>query len=180
MERFPSGQRGQTVNLLLIASVVRIHPSPPEKTTCFDKSFFQRNKSLAGFVKCTPCVKYANGVWNASGRWRIYFISLWQSQKFHNLWSKLYHILRKQNISLKTFASKSFGFSTSEQAENRSFRFFCKNRNSPKPLFLLFRKNAHPVCLLTCKWTHLHLPTALYYLRSIINSIMRLPLREQL
>ena len=32
MGRFPSGQRGQTVNLLLIASVVRIHPSPPKKS----------------------------------------------------------------------------------------------------------------------------------------------------
>ena len=28
MGEFPSGQRGQTVNLLLIASVVRIHPLP--------------------------------------------------------------------------------------------------------------------------------------------------------
>ncbi len=28
MEEFPSGQRGQTVNLLLSASVVRIHPLP--------------------------------------------------------------------------------------------------------------------------------------------------------
>ncbi len=28
-EEFPSGQRGQTVNLLLVASVVRIHPLPP-------------------------------------------------------------------------------------------------------------------------------------------------------
>ena len=27
---FPSGQRGQTVNLLLIASVVRIHLPPPK------------------------------------------------------------------------------------------------------------------------------------------------------
>ena len=33
MEEFPSGQRGQTVNLLLLASVVRIHPPPPEKRT---------------------------------------------------------------------------------------------------------------------------------------------------
>ena len=31
MGEFPSGQRGQTVNLLLIASVVRIHPLPPSK-----------------------------------------------------------------------------------------------------------------------------------------------------
>ncbi len=28
MDGFPSGQRGQTVNLLQIASVVRIHPHP--------------------------------------------------------------------------------------------------------------------------------------------------------
>ena len=31
MERFPSGQREQTVNLLSVTSVVRIHPSPPTK-----------------------------------------------------------------------------------------------------------------------------------------------------
>ena len=31
MGRFPSGQRGQTVNLLQIASVVRIHLGPLEK-----------------------------------------------------------------------------------------------------------------------------------------------------
>ena len=31
MGRFPSGQRGQTVNLLQIASVVRIHLCPLEK-----------------------------------------------------------------------------------------------------------------------------------------------------
>ncbi len=29
MERFPSGQRGQTVNLLAMPSEVRILPSPP-------------------------------------------------------------------------------------------------------------------------------------------------------
>ena len=27
-------------------------PSPPEKSTCKSKCFFQRNKSLSGFVKC--------------------------------------------------------------------------------------------------------------------------------
>ena len=31
MEEFPSGQRGQTVNLLRFASVVRIHPPPPAR-----------------------------------------------------------------------------------------------------------------------------------------------------
>ena len=32
-EEFPSGQRGQTVNLLQFASVVRIHPPPPSPET---------------------------------------------------------------------------------------------------------------------------------------------------
>ena len=31
-EEFPSGQRGQTVNLLRFASVVRIHPPPPRRS----------------------------------------------------------------------------------------------------------------------------------------------------
>ena len=31
MEEFPSGQRGQTVNLLSVTSVVRIHPPPPRR-----------------------------------------------------------------------------------------------------------------------------------------------------
>ena len=33
MGAFPSGQRGQTVNLLAMPSVVRIHPLPPKKKT---------------------------------------------------------------------------------------------------------------------------------------------------
>ena len=32
MEEFPSGQRGQTVNLLSLTSMVRIHPPPPQKS----------------------------------------------------------------------------------------------------------------------------------------------------
>ena len=39
MERFPSGQREQTVNLLSVTSVVRIHPSPPRKSTSQDVLF---------------------------------------------------------------------------------------------------------------------------------------------
>ena len=31
---FPSGQRGQTVNLLAMPSVVRIHPLPPQEKPC--------------------------------------------------------------------------------------------------------------------------------------------------
>ena len=33
---FPSGQRGQTVNLLSTTSVVRIHPLPPNKNESYD------------------------------------------------------------------------------------------------------------------------------------------------
>ena len=36
MGEFPSGQRGQTVNLLRFASVVRIHLPPPNKHRNFD------------------------------------------------------------------------------------------------------------------------------------------------
>ena len=41
MGEFPSGQRGQTVNLLSVTSVVRIHPRPPKDlSTKVFKSFF--------------------------------------------------------------------------------------------------------------------------------------------
>ena len=46
---FPSGQRGQTVNLLRFASVVRIHPLPPEKNPHLSTTSvgsFQLNPSL--------------------------------------------------------------------------------------------------------------------------------------
>ena len=46
------------------------------KTTCFDRSFFQRNKSLAGFVKLPSAVKYASCVKCAAACEGIYFISL--------------------------------------------------------------------------------------------------------
>ena len=40
LEGFPSGQRGQTVNLLSVTSVVRIHPPPPvKKPLSCDKGF---------------------------------------------------------------------------------------------------------------------------------------------
>src|SRR5690554_3802469 len=42
-EEYPSGQRGQTVNLLQVASVVRIHSPPPQKTQLFQLlSFFMK------------------------------------------------------------------------------------------------------------------------------------------
>ena len=36
MGEFPSGQRGQTVNLLRIASMVRIRPPPPQRCVTVD------------------------------------------------------------------------------------------------------------------------------------------------
>ena len=61
LEEFPSGQRGQTVNLLRFASVVRIHPPPPAwSKDCFTPSFLfsgtffhqlraQRNRTYVPF-----------------------------------------------------------------------------------------------------------------------------------
>ena len=40
MEEFPSGQRGQTVNLLSVTSVVRIHPPPPNTSIVRCSCFF--------------------------------------------------------------------------------------------------------------------------------------------
>ncbi len=46
MERFPSGQREQTVNLLSVTSVVRIHPSPPRKSVLFGTDFLLQDNLL--------------------------------------------------------------------------------------------------------------------------------------
>ena len=46
-EEFPSGQRGQTVNLLRFASVVRIHPPPPSRSKVrFAPTFFKNQSAL--------------------------------------------------------------------------------------------------------------------------------------
>ena len=49
MEEFPSGQRGQTVNLLRLASVVRIHPPPPKNRLLW-QSVFPLPKALLYLV----------------------------------------------------------------------------------------------------------------------------------
>ena len=41
MGRFPSGQRGQTVNLLQLASMVRIHLCPLKNLKSYDLRFFR-------------------------------------------------------------------------------------------------------------------------------------------
>ncbi len=48
MGAFPSGQRGQTVNLLSVTSVVRIHPLPPTKNRPMD-GFFVGHSEKGGF-----------------------------------------------------------------------------------------------------------------------------------
>ena len=65
MGEFPSGQRGQTVNLLLLASVVRIHPPPPDYVPDFTvghiflsihaglRAFFRFKKGLVSHY-CHP------------------------------------------------------------------------------------------------------------------------------
>ena len=47
--------------------------SHQKESTCFGKCFFQRNKSLAGFVKFALQVKYGFAMWNACGRGWISF-----------------------------------------------------------------------------------------------------------
>ncbi len=74
-EGFPSGQRGQTVNLLSVTSVVRIHPPPPEKTTCFDKSFFQLYLPTASYIASQLYSAYAER-YRASHRLMANIISL--------------------------------------------------------------------------------------------------------
>ena len=57
MGEFPSGQRGQTVNLLAMPSVVRIHLPPPKRSKEIFASFFYfLPRSIAGYG---PCSRYA-------------------------------------------------------------------------------------------------------------------------
>jgi hypothetical protein len=52
MEEFPSGQRGQTVNLLSLTSMVRIHPPPPQKSLAMQGFFaMEEDVGSAGFSK---------------------------------------------------------------------------------------------------------------------------------
>ena len=53
MGAFPSGQRGQTVNLLALPSVVRIHPLPPKSRMRKRSGFFSLTPVLWDFGKVT-------------------------------------------------------------------------------------------------------------------------------
>ena len=58
---------------------VRVHH---EKSTCVCKCFFQRNKSLSGFVKCPAGVKYACGVWNRCGGEDLFHFTWCEASNF--------------------------------------------------------------------------------------------------
>ena len=78
------------------AGSIPVPCSRKEPPLSFDKGgSFQRNKSLAGFVKCPSGVKYAFGVWNALRRVGIYFISLDASASNFTMTERsLFHIRR--------------------------------------------------------------------------------------
>ena len=109
MEEFPSGQRGQTVNLLLLASVVRIHPPPPEKRTLrFAKSIFSEINPFGICEIALRAVKYLRCVKRAAARRDL----------FHNNCKLFFTILRKQKISqcasiISHFASAKYFTKTS-------------------------------------------------------------------
>ena len=67
---FPSGQRGQTVNLLAMPTVVRIHPPPPEKgpQVCGPFSFFARCAKRARLKVSSTFSKVVESRGKASGR----------------------------------------------------------------------------------------------------------------
>ena len=68
MDGFPSGQRGQTVNLLQVASVVRIHLHPLAERRCADVA------QLAEQLICNQQV---------AGSSPIASSILWVTEKFH-------------------------------------------------------------------------------------------------
>ena len=63
MGEFPSGQRGQTVNLLRFASMVRIRPPPPQKDQSFRIGLFVRLESLICLGIQAP---YLRGKWGSA------------------------------------------------------------------------------------------------------------------
>ena len=80
MDGFPSGQRGQTVNLLSVTSVVRIHPHPFGTLYEFHSCYFQLNGVLAQLGEHLP---YKQGVTGSSPVGPIYsaLIYDWGSRK---------------------------------------------------------------------------------------------------
>ena len=64
MGEFPSGQRGQTVNLLSVTSVVRIHLPPPKSALfsadfCFSRTFWRNFKAAYAAFFCAGCLGFS-------------------------------------------------------------------------------------------------------------------------
>ena len=59
MGEFPSGQRGQTVNLLSVTSVVRIHLLPPEKSIDFVGALFSYIRFQRVILLCSDIQAFA-------------------------------------------------------------------------------------------------------------------------
>ena len=94
---FPSGQRGQTVNLLSVTSMVRIHPPPPKLRR----------------VQCTPQLFSFSNAKRSRLRWYLNRLSL-SVKKAVPLRSSLFYCLmhvRKCKYGLKgSFSSRIYTF----------------------------------------------------------------------
>ncbi len=62
MGEFPSGQRGQTVNLLRIASMVRIRPPPQKKALAIASAFFSYIRLAASYIGCASYICFASDI----------------------------------------------------------------------------------------------------------------------
>ena len=65
MGEFPSGQRGQTVNLLSVTSVVRIHLPPPKSALksadfCFIRTFWRRTETADAACFCAGRLDFSS------------------------------------------------------------------------------------------------------------------------
>ena len=86
---------------------VRTRSPAPEKNPHLSTTSvgsFQRNKSLAGFVKFASQVKYACGVWNALRRVRdLFHFTFCVNRKFHNDRRSLFQIRRIFHFTIRPF-----------------------------------------------------------------------------
>ena len=108
-------------------SLVQAQQGEPEKSTCESKCFFQRNKSLAGFVKYTSCVKYASRVKCAAAR---------EGDLFH------FTLRRRSNISQFSqenyFTFTSGEYFTKKQVAISSYEHKKREVREAVPLFFAF------------------------------------------
>jgi hypothetical protein len=134
-ERFPSGQRGQTVNLLAMPSEVRILPSPPGPPAVdrLDPSIFINptliDLSKVSGVNCSFVSSVEGGKFKIKGT----VFDLTKVRKRFNDW-----VSSIDNVCvLYKGGSSSVGRASAFQAEGRGFdpRFplHCVNPSTPRP-----------------------------------------------